>query len=193
MKNRYYAWHFILFLFVIFLITGCSQKEGPTNPEVTSKSIDKQSLNPGSFNPNTDIVISYFYSYIQTEPLIAVVHPRETLTIYDELGGCGPIYRDIAKCEVSNDGQIRAYNHDCLSGPGPGTYGPWVSSGCSTAEEYGYIVECCILEEVTICHKPGTPAQKTLIIPIQALPGHLAHGDTLGSCEGNSAVNHYWE
>ncbi|HEY4690083.1 MAG TPA: DPP IV N-terminal domain-containing protein [Anaerolineae bacterium] len=27
--------------------------------------------------------------------------------------------------------------------------------------------------KVTICHKPGTPAQKTLVIPIQALKGHL--------------------
>lgn len=36
--------------------------------------------------------------------------------------------------------------------------------------------------KVTICHKPGTPAQKTLVIPIQALPGHLGHGDTIGSC-----------
>lgn len=36
---------------------------------------------------------------------------------------------------------------------------------------------------VTICHKPGTPAQKTLVIPIQALAGHLGHGDTIGPCE----------
>ena len=191
MKNRHHIWRFVLFLLGIFLITGCSQKEGPTAPEEIPKYVGEQSLHPDHFNPNTDIVISYFYSYIHTEPLIAIVHPGETFTIYDELGGCGPVYRDIAECEVSYDGQIRTRNHDCLSGPGPGTYGPWVSSGCSTAEEYGYIVECCILEEVTICHKPGTPAQKTLIIPVQALPGHLGHGDTLGSCEGNSTVNHH--
>jgi Concanavalin A-like lectin/glucanases superfamily len=36
---------------------------------------------------------------------------------------------------------------------------------------------------VTICHKPGTPAQKTLVIPYQALSGHLGHGDTIGSCQ----------
>jgi len=36
---------------------------------------------------------------------------------------------------------------------------------------------------VTICHKPGTPAQKTLVIPFQALAGHLGHGDTIGSCQ----------
>jgi hypothetical protein len=35
---------------------------------------------------------------------------------------------------------------------------------------------------VTICHKPGTRAQKTLVIPVQALEGHLGHGDTIGPC-----------
>ena len=36
---------------------------------------------------------------------------------------------------------------------------------------------------VTICHRPGTPAQKTLVIPQQALAGHLSHGDTVGTCQ----------
>jgi hypothetical protein len=35
---------------------------------------------------------------------------------------------------------------------------------------------------VVICHKPGTPAQKTMKVPQQALPGHLGHGDTEGAC-----------
>ena len=38
-------------------------------------------------------------------------------------------------------------------------------------------------EQVTICHKPGTPAQKTLEIPIQALAGHLVHDDQIGACD----------
>jgi hypothetical protein len=37
---------------------------------------------------------------------------------------------------------------------------------------------------VTICHKPGTPAQQTKILPVAALGGHLGHGDTLGPCSG---------
>lgn len=36
---------------------------------------------------------------------------------------------------------------------------------------------------VAICHKPGTPAQKTMVIPRQALAGHLGHGDTVGPCQ----------
>jgi hypothetical protein len=35
---------------------------------------------------------------------------------------------------------------------------------------------------ITICHKPGTPAEKTLVLPESAIPGHLGHGDTLGPC-----------
>ena len=35
---------------------------------------------------------------------------------------------------------------------------------------------------VTICHKPGTPAQKTMTLPQSALNGHLGHGDTRGPC-----------
>lgn len=37
---------------------------------------------------------------------------------------------------------------------------------------------------VTICHKPGTPAEHTLVVDDDAVPAHLAHGDYLGPCEG---------
>jgi hypothetical protein len=37
-------------------------------------------------------------------------------------------------------------------------------------------------EKFPICHKPGTPAEKTLYLPESALRGHLGHGDTLGEC-----------
>jgi len=37
-------------------------------------------------------------------------------------------------------------------------------------------------ETVTICHQPGTPAEKTLVLPEEALSGHLGHGDTRGAC-----------
>jgi hypothetical protein len=40
------------------------------------------------------------------------------------------------------------------------------------------------VEKVTICHKPGTPAEQTKEVPAQAVDGHLGHGDTLGKCEG---------
>lgn len=35
---------------------------------------------------------------------------------------------------------------------------------------------------VSICHKPCTPAQKQLVVPIQALEAHLQHGDFVGPC-----------
>ena len=97
---------------------------------------------------NKEIKISYFYSFIHTEPLVTTLDREETFTIYDDFGGCGTGDRDIAQVEVNKAGnKIRAYNHDCLSGDGPGTYGPWVNKGCSTAEEFGYVVEACILED----------------------------------------------
>ncbi len=37
--------------------------------------------------------------------------------------------------------------------------------------------------QVTICHKPGKPAQKTLTLPYPAAMSHIrAHGDTMGPC-----------
>lgn len=40
-------------------------------------------------------------------------------------------------------------------------------------------------DRVTICHKPGTPAEKTLTLPLKAAARHiLSHGDTLGACPG---------
>lgn len=51
-------------------------------------------------------------------------------------------------------------------------------SGMALAEEIPPVDD-----EVEICHKPGTPAQQTLLVPPEALEGHLGHGDTLGPCE----------
>ena len=36
---------------------------------------------------------------------------------------------------------------------------------------------------VTICHSPGTPAEKTLTLPEPAAEAHLRHGDRLGDCD----------
>jgi hypothetical protein len=38
-------------------------------------------------------------------------------------------------------------------------------------------------QKVTICHKPGTPEEKTKEVPQSAVDGHLGHGDNLGPCE----------
>ncbi len=36
--------------------------------------------------------------------------------------------------------------------------------------------------KIAICHKPGTPAEKTLKVAPRAVPRHLGHGDAIGSC-----------
>ncbi len=38
-------------------------------------------------------------------------------------------------------------------------------------------------QTITLCHKPGTPAEKTLVLPASAGPGHLQHGDYEGPCQ----------
>jgi prepilin-type N-terminal cleavage/methylation domain-containing protein len=37
--------------------------------------------------------------------------------------------------------------------------------------------------DTTICHKPGTNAEKTMIIPQSAWSGHEGHGDSVGACQ----------
>lgn len=36
--------------------------------------------------------------------------------------------------------------------------------------------------KVTLCHKPGTPAEHTITVAQPAVPAHLAHGDRPGTC-----------
>ncbi|MFC2015641.1 hypothetical protein ACFLUM_01775 [Chloroflexota bacterium] len=38
-------------------------------------------------------------------------------------------------------------------------------------------------EKITLCHKPGTPAERTMQVPTEAVPAHLAHGDYIGECD----------
>lgn len=74
---------------------------------------------------------------------------------------------------------------------------PWseiLSGNLSVAETVGLLkqgnpaVRYRLIEninsEVTVplCHKPGTPAEKILNVPISAVRGHLMHGDSLGIC-----------
>lgn len=53
-----------------------------------------------------------------------------------------------------------------------------VTTSLSTAG----LAEAAPKDKVTICHKPGTPAQQTLQVAKPALSGHLGHGDTQGPC-----------
>ena len=42
-------------------------------------------------------------------------------------------------------------------------------------------------DPVEVCHKPGTPAEHTIVVDDNAVPAHLRHGDVLGSCEGSGS------
>jgi hypothetical protein len=88
------------------------------------------------------IRFSYFYSFGDISGT-ASVSPGETFTIWDAPWEGSP-YHDIAQCRTNRWRRIRAYNHDRLSEDGPGTFGPWIRTGCSEAEEFGYVVRCCV-------------------------------------------------
>lgn len=88
--------------------------------------------------------VSYSYSFNGAAGSTRL--PRgSSFTIWDEVGGCGVEFHDIAICERDERGRVRAFNHDCLAADGPGTFGPWVREGCSVAEAFGFTVECCIV------------------------------------------------
>ena len=40
-------------------------------------------------------------------------------------------------------------------------------------------------DPVEICHKPGTPAEHTIVVDDNAVPAHLGHGDFVGACSGS--------
>lgn len=39
-------------------------------------------------------------------------------------------------------------------------------------------------EKVTICHREGNGSSHTITVSINAVPAHLAHGDSIGECGG---------
>jgi hypothetical protein len=69
--------------------------------------------------------------------------------------------------------------HPDGSGGFTGTIGETRPGGVLTAATFTLVID----NKITICHKPGTPAEKTLLIPIEALDGHLGHGDLIGPCQ----------
>lgn len=42
--------------------------------------------------------------------------------------------------------------------------------------------EAAPVPKVAICHKPGTPAERTIHVALPAVPAHAGHGDYLGEC-----------
>src|SRR5829696_6557187 len=39
--------------------------------------------------------------------------------------------------------------------------------------------------KITLCHKPGTPEERTIEVAEAAVPAHLRHNDTRGPCDGS--------
>ena len=49
------------------------------------------------------------------------------------------------------------------------------ATGSASAQEYQY-------DKVTICHRTGSGSSHEITVSRNALPAHLAHGDTAGAC-----------
>jgi hypothetical protein len=111
--------------------------------EDATVTMNRERTTTARFVSRPTVEFSYFYSFGDLSGRAAVL-AGQTFTIWNEAGGCGPVFRDIAECRTNVLGQVRAYNHDCLSEDRPGTLGPWVSQGCSVAEEFGFVVGCCV-------------------------------------------------
>jgi hypothetical protein len=88
------------------------------------------------------IGIAYFSSFYGIAGT-AVLMPEESIRFLNQVGGYRG-YPDVGECQSDCQGRIRAYYRDSLSEWDSGAFGPWVDSECSTAEEWGYEVECCI-------------------------------------------------
>jgi len=56
-------------------------------------------------------------------------------------------------------------------------------------QEFSSDVATHLSSKTTICHKPGTPAEKTKQIPEAALNGHFGHGDVSGDCSDTYLEN----
>jgi len=56
-------------------------------------------------------------------------------------------------------------------------------------QEFGSDTVTHLSSKTTICHKPGTPAEKTKQIPEAALNGHFGHGDVSGDCSDTYLEN----
>ena len=65
----------------------------------------------------------------------------------------------------------------------PGGGPPWGHAACDVSDDCPGAAT-----KATICHKPGTPAQKTMCVPLPALQGHLGHGDHCGPCHDQGAA-----
>lgn len=44
-------------------------------------------------------------------------------------------------------------------------------------------------DKTTLCHKPGAPAEGTIVVATSAVASHLGHGDVVGACSGGTAVD----
>jgi hypothetical protein len=91
---------------------------------------------------------------------------KEKVTICHKPGTAAQKTMQVAQSALDGHLAHGDYEGECTEEPAEPTATPSVTA---TAK-------------ITICHKPGTPAQHTLVVAAPALDGHLGHGDYEGEC-----------
>ena len=89
-------------------------------------------------------------------------------------GGGG---RSCRACGNASKRARRASRASALVGVVAFTSAAWISMPASASASIGYAHV-----QVEVCHRPGSPAEKSLTVDESAVPGHLGHGDYLGEC-----------
>jgi len=78
--------------------------------------------------------------------------------------------RSVAPIDVSND---------MPGGKAVVTFSLVDYGGIYANTDIWLVTDCKLSPKASICHKPGTPAEKILTVGSPAIAGHLRHGDTL--------------
>lgn len=80
-------------------------------------------------------------------------------------------YQSVPPLDVSNQMPHK--------GPGTVTFSLVDYGGFYANTDVWLVTDCSVHHKAAICHKPGTNAEKILIVGLSAISGHLRHGDTL--------------
>jgi hypothetical protein len=155
------------------------------NNTIQTGSFSYDSSNPVSFNNGQGFYIVDFnfeptLSFDSQRDIGWVPQPSYDATTVETLQGQLNIFNDQWELFDPDGNMVFQIIANPDGGGGfTGTISENLPGGFLTSVTYTLVID----EKITICHKPGTPAEKTLLIPINALDGHLSHGDMISPCQ----------
>ncbi len=111
----------------------------------------------------------------QTEGIV-VVTDRET-------GNISTLQTGGTTSTTTGDTAMHSHYHTHANGERHSHYHPSQNQTHHGKPQAGTDDEVDDHDDLTVCHKPGAPAEETLVIPLSAWPAHEGHGDTEGACQ----------